>query len=326
MTATNRKQTLHLSFGDNNALADIVGPHDKYLLHIEERLGVTISMRGNDFAISGAETDVQSAKVVLEELYETHDVSSPTNMAKVEMALKLATSADYDPTQDVAGETVATQKKIVVPHTPTQAKYIQAIRAKNLVFGIGPAGTGKTYLAVAVGVTRLLSGEVNRIILSRPAVEAGEKLGFLPGDMREKIDPYLRPLYDAMHDMLPGDQVIKRLSNGEIEVAPLAFMRGRTLSDAFVVLDEAQNTTPVQMKMFLTRLGNNSQMVITGDMSQVDLPPGQESGLRVALDTLSDIDEIGAVMFSEKDVVRHPLVAKIVAAYNEKEGADRPQK
>lgn len=320
MAKVKRKQTLHMSFADNDKLADVIGPHDKHLLHIEERLGVTIALRGSDLTISGDEPEVNSAKVVLEELYETHDKDTPTDMAKVDLALKLATSTDYMPESASKEHSVTTQKKIVVPRTPQQAKYVQAIRAKNLVFGIGPAGTGKTYLAVAVGVTRLLSGEVNRIILSRPAVEAGEKLGFLPGDMREKIDPYLRPLYDAMHDMLPGDQVIKRLSNGDIEVAPLAFMRGRTLSDAFVVLDEAQNTTPVQMKMFLTRLGNNSQMVITGDLSQIDLPHGQESGLRVALDTLSDIDDIGTVMFSDKDVVRHPLVAKIVAAYNEKEG------
>jgi phosphate starvation-inducible PhoH-like protein len=193
----------------------------------------------------------------------------------------------------------------------------------ELVFGLGPAGTGKTYLAVAVAVSMLLSGQVDRIILSRPAVEAGERLGFLPGDMRDKVDPYLRPLYDALYDMLPGEQVVKRLESGEIEVAPLAFMRGRTLANAFVILDEAQNTTPVQMKMFLTRMGEGTRMVITGDLTQVDLPPGARSGLRDALDTVEGVAGIAVCRFDKRDVVRHPLVARIVDAYDQRAAAER---
>ncbi len=211
---------------------------------------------------------------------------------------------------------ISTKRRMIFPRSPNQGEYLSAMQNKDMIFGIGPAGTGKTYLAVAVGVSLLISGKINKIILTRPAVEAGEKLGFLPGDLREKVDPYLRPLYDAMHDMLPSDQVERRLTNGEIEVAPLAFMRGRTLANAFVILDEAQNTTPVQMKMFLTRLGHNARMVITGDLSQIDLPAGIESGLHQALRILKDIPDIATIIFDETDVVRHPIVAKIVTAYD----------
>ena len=211
---------------------------------------------------------------------------------------------------------VSTLNRVVTARTPKQADYLRAIDESELVFSEGPAGTGKTYLAVAKAVERLVRGDVERIILSRPAVEAGEQLGFLPGDMREKVDPYLRPLYDALHDMMPGQQVQKRLESGEIEVAPLAFMRGRTLANAFVILDEAQNTTAVQMKMFLTRLGENSRMVITGDLSQVDLPRGTRSGLRDAREALSDVQGIRFLRFDEEDVVRHHLVGRIVKAYN----------
>jgi phosphate starvation-inducible PhoH-like protein len=200
-----------------------------------------------------------------------------------------------------------------------QAQYIKALRAHDLVFGLGPAGTGKTYLAVAMAVDMLMSGAVERIVLSRPAVEAGERLGFLPGDLREKVDPYLRPLYDALYDMLPGEQVVRRMESGEIEIAPLAFMRGRTLANAYVILDEAQNTTPVQMKMFLTRLGENARMAVTGDLSQVDLPRGTRSGLRDALDTVAGLEGIAMVEFTEADVVRHGLVARIVAAYDRRD-------
>src|SRR6185437_9450686 len=205
------------------------------------------------------------------------------------------------------------------PRTANQAAYLRALRANELVFGLGPAGTGKTYLAVAMAVDMLMGGTVERIILSRPAVEAGERLGFLPGDLREKVDPYLRPLYDALYDMLPGEQVMKRLGSGEIEIAPLAFMRGRTLANAFVILDEAQNTTPVQMKMFLTRLGENARMAVTGDLSQIDLPPGTQSGLRDALDTLQDVEGMAIVEFGAEDVVRHRLVSRIVHAYDERD-------
>ena len=212
--------------------------------------------------------------------------------------------------------TLRTKKRVISPRTPAQARYIEALGRYELVFGLGPAGTGKTYLAVATAVTMLVSGRVDRIILSRPAVEAGERLGFLPGDVREKVDPYLRPLYDALYDMLPGDQVIKRIANGEIEIAPLAFMRGRTLANSFIILDEAQNTTPMQMKMLLTRLGENSRMAVTGDLSQVDLPAGTVSGLRDAVDILDGIDDVGFVHFTDADVVRHALVTRIVRAYD----------
>ena len=211
-----------------------------------------------------------------------------------------------------------TKKRHIYPRSATQAQYIQTMISNELVFGLGPAGTGKTYLAVALAVSMMLEGKIDKIILSRPAVEAGENLGFLPGDLKEKVDPYLRPLYDALYEMLPAEQVDKKLAIGEIEIAPLAFMRGRTLTNAFVILDEAQNTTPMQMKMFLTRLGENSRMVVNGDLSQVDLPRGTISGLRDALDTLKDTPSIASVRFSSSDVVRHGLVAKIVKAYEDR--------
>jgi phosphate starvation-inducible PhoH-like protein len=217
------------------------------------------------------------------------------------------------------GTAVRTQRRLVSPRTPVQAAYLRALRDSDMVFALGPAGTGKTYLAVAVAVAMLAKGTVDRIVLSRPAVEAGERLGFLPGDLREKIDPYLRPLYDALYDMLPAEQVMKRLSTGEIEVAPLAFMRGRTLSNSFVIVDEAQNTTPVQMKMLLTRLGGNSRMVVTGDLSQIDLPGGVRSGLRDAIDVLARVGGISFIWFTDADVVRHPLVSRIVRAYDERD-------
>jgi phosphate starvation-inducible PhoH-like protein len=215
---------------------------------------------------------------------------------------------------------VQTQKRTISPRSPRQADYIKAMRDRELVFGLGPAGTGKTYLAAALGVSLMLEGKVDRIILSRPAVEAGERLGFLPGDLREKVDPYLRPLYDALFDTMIGDQVMKKLEAGEIEVAPLAFMRGRTLSNAFVILDEAQNATSTQMKMFLTRLGENSRMVVTGDPSQVDLPRGAQSGLVEAERILGGVEGVRVIRFTDADVVRHPLVTRIVRAYNRAEG------
>ena len=216
-----------------------------------------------------------------------------------------------------------TRKRRIAARSPGQAAYIKALRESDLVFGLGPAGTGKTYLAVAAAVDLLMTGRVERIILSRPAVEAGERLGFLPGDLRDKVDPYLRPIFDALNDMLPADQLARRLGTGEIEVAPIAFMRGRTLARAFVILDEAQNTTPVQIKMFLTRLGEGSRMVVTGDPSQVDLPPGTRSGLAEALETLQSVDGISIVRFSDRDVVRHEFVARIVRAYEARERAAR---
>ncbi|NCY25493.1 MAG: PhoH family protein, partial [Alphaproteobacteria bacterium] len=221
---------------------------------------------------------------------------------------------------------IRTRKGAIAPRSPAQAAYMEILSKHEISFGLGPAGTGKTYLAVAQGVALLLTGQVERIVLSRPAVEAGERLGFLPGDMKEKVDPYLRPLYDALNDMLPGDQLARRMTAGEIEIAPLAFMRGRTLAHCFAILDEAQNTTPAQMKMFLTRLGEGSRMVITGDPSQIDLPPGQPSGLVEAARILEHVPGIGFMRFADTDVVRHPLVGRIVAAYSRAEAETAPRK
>ena len=299
----------------DNALAQILfGPHNSHLERIERHLGVTLNGRGNAVAISGGKELIAEAEKVLGDLYALAAQQGHLESADVDGVMRMvdAKAAPDD------GIQLQTRKRRIAPRTPVQADYLTAMTDHELVFGLGPAGTGKTYLAVAKAVTMMLAGEVDRIVLSRPAVEAGERLGFLPGDLKEKVDPYLRPLYDALHDMLPGDQVTKKLAAGDIEVAPLAFMRGRTLANSFVILDEAQNTTPVQMKMFLTRMGENSRMVITGDLSQVDLPPGTRSGLQDALDTLAGIDDISFIQFTHRDVVRHSLVAKIIKAYDRK--------
>jgi phosphate starvation-inducible protein PhoH and related proteins len=248
--------------------------------------------------------------------------------AEVDASLRMATGVGDGAARALAMQAIArpdfnvkTKRRSISPRSPTQAAYIQALQENELVFGLGPAGTGKTYLAVAQAVVMLTSGQVDRIVLSRPAVEAGERLGFLPGDLREKIDPYLRPLYDALYDMLPAEQVARRLGNGEIEIAPLAFMRGRTLANAFVILDEAQNTTPMQMKMFLTRLGENGRMAVTGDTSQIDLPSGTRSGLKDAIEILQGVPGVSFVQFGDADVVRHPLVGHIVRAYDKHDAA-----
>lgn len=319
--AEDRSQTVFVEFDDNNGLSSLVGPQDHNILRIEQRLGVSIAVRGNKIAITGSEPEINYAKSALKYLYSQFLKGRSLDSEEVDAAIRLVTaSVPFDregPTGENGEISIPTKRRNVFPRSARQAEYIKTMQTYDLVFGLGPAGTGKTYLAVAYGVSLLLSGQIDRIILSRPAVEAGEKLGFLPGDMREKIDPYLRPLYDALHDMLPVEQVEKRMSNGEIEVAPLAFMRGRTLSNAFVILDEAQNTTPIQMKMFLTRLGMNSRMVITGDLTQVDLPSGVLSGLKDALRALEGVKEIGYLTFGEEDVVRHSLVSKIVHAYDQ---------
>lgn len=296
---------------ENNALVNqLYGPHNAHLEQIEQKLGVALASRGNEVTISGPLSRIEEASAVLDTLYGMLERGRDVQSQEIDAALRMS---HHEP---VEGLTLVTRKRQIVPRTPTQADYIRTMNSSELVFGLGPAGTGKTYLAVAKAVSMMVRGEVDRIILSRPAVEAGERLGFLPGDLRDKVDPYLRPLYDALHDMLPGDQVVKRLASGDIEVAPLAFMRGRTLANSFVILDEAQNTTPMQMKMFLTRLGENSRMVVTGDLSQVDLPVGAKSGLRDAMETLNGIGGIGVVRFTDRDVVRHGLVSRIVRAYD----------
>jgi phosphate starvation-inducible protein PhoH and related proteins len=277
--------------------------------------------RGNRVVISGPSARTDVARTALAALYERLKRGIEVDSGAVDAALRLATDRTGHRGAELWGESdeIRTRKRHISARSANQAAYIRALRERELVFGLGPAGTGKTYLAVATAVDMMMSGAVERIVLSRPAVEAGERLGFLPGDLREKVDPYLRPLYDALHDMLPGEQVMKRLNSGEIEVAPLAFMRGRTLANAFVILDEAQNTTPVQMKMFLTRLGENARMAVTGDLSQIDLPPGAQCGLRDAVDTLTGVEGVAMIEFTEADVVRHPLVSRIVRAYDQRD-------
>jgi len=304
-------------FADNNLALELFGPHHAHLARLEHGLGVQLHARGNEVTVTGTPDAVEDACKALDHLYARLQGGLSVDLAEVDAALRMTAQPGDMPAAD--SMTVHTRGRVISPRSPNQAAYLKAIDESELVFGLGPAGTGKTYLAVAKAVERLVSGDVDRIILSRPAVEAGEQLGFLPGDMREKVDPYLRPLYDALYDMLPGPQVVKRLESGEIEVAPLAFMRGRTLANAFVILDEAQNTTAVQMKMFLTRLGENSRMVITGDLSQVDLPRGVRSGLRDAVEVLGDVKELRFVTFDQRDVVRHPLVGRIVEAYGKME-------
>ena len=320
--------TTLLQFEDNSLLPMLYGQHDQNLARLEQLLGVSLVPRGNELAISGPDQSVEACDDALSALYKRLEKGMQVADAEVDAAVRLARGAQRN---EVPGTSVTalhadehairTHKRRIHPRSPTQAAYLQALDGHELTFGIGPAGTGKTYLAVAAGVSQLTSGKVDRLILSRPAVEAGERLGFLPGDLRDKIDPYLRPLYDALHDMLPAEQVVQRLSNGEIELAPLAFMRGRTLSNAFVILDEAQNSTPVQMKMFLTRLGENSRMAVTGDLSQVDLPASQRSGLRDSVDLLAGMDGVACVQFSNADVVRHSLVTRIVQAYEARDQA-----
>jgi len=311
-----------LQFNDNALLPLLFGDHDRNLVRLEQGLNVRMSSRGNRVAITGEPDRVQAAEQVLSGLYKRLEAGKGVSRADVDTAIRMAElgrGEDGDPRLPLSDlPAILTRRGAVGPRSPGQTAYMEMLARHEMVFAIGPAGTGKTYLAVAQAVAMLQAGRVDRIVLSRPAVEAGERLGFLPGDLKEKVDPYLRPLYDALHDMMPGEQVIRRMGTGEIEVAPLAFMRGRTLAHAFVILDEAQNTTPVQMKMFLTRMGEGTRMVITGDLSQIDLPPGQRSGLRDALDTLEGLPGIGVTRFTARDVVRHPLVAAIVDAYDQR--------
>lgn len=316
-------------YDDNQVLLVALGAHNDNLKRLEKKLGVEIKTRGNQITVSGDEKDVEHAFAAMDKIYAAAKKKGDIDNSDIDNALHMSeghkmntkdkrtaeTAKAEDGEEDL---TLRTRKRHIQPRSQTQAEYIRAMRDYEMVFGLGPAGTGKTFLAVAKAVSLMIEGQIDKIILSRPAVEAGENLGFLPGDLKEKIDPYLRPLYDALYEMLPNDVVDKKLESGEIEVAPLAFMRGRTLSNAMVILDEAQNTTPMQMKMFLTRLGENSRMVINGDLSQTDLPRGVQSGLADALDVLRNVKDIGVVTFSEKDVVRHGLVSAIVKAYDKR--------
>jgi phosphate starvation-inducible PhoH-like protein len=311
------------------APGSLFGQFDANLVQVENRLGVYIHARGHQIVIEGPEDDVARARETLKTMYDRlargEDLDSGAIEALIAMSSEPTLEGIISGDMDAPPIMIRTRKKTIVPRSATQIEYMRALAKEDIIFALGPAGTGKTYIAVAQAVSQLIAGSVQRLILSRPAVEAGEKLGFLPGDMKEKVDPYLRPLYDALNDCMPPEQVERRLANGEIEIAPIAFMRGRTLADSFIILDEAQNTTKEQMKMFLTRFGQNSRMVVCGDPRQVDIPGGPRmSGLNDAVEKLEGIDGFGTIRFTTADVVRHPIVGRIVEAYEgngEDEGA-----
>lgn len=312
-----------LTFENNRFASELFGQFDQNLKLLEERLNIDARARGNSVVITGDVLSTNQARRTLDYLYDKLQKGGSVERSDVEGAIRMAVAADDQltlPTLEKKAKLtmaqISTRKKTIIARTPTQDAYMRALERSEMVFGVGPAGTGKTYLAVAHAAQLLERGAVDKIILSRPAVEAGERLGFLPGDMKDKVDPYLRPLYDALYDMIPGDKVERAITAGVIEIAPLAFMRGRTLANAAVILDEAQNTTSMQMKMFLTRLGENSRMIITGDPSQIDLPRGVRSGLVEALQLLNGVEGISIIRFKDTDVVRHPLVARIVRAYD----------
>jgi len=314
-----------VEFPDNRLLIELCGQFDRNLAALEQGFGVVIMRRGNQLALHGPCDQRAQATSGLETLYHRLEQGRALEQGDIEAVIRLGALPD-DEAEPTTGRQldmfpggrmeIRTKKRVIEPRSNAQRAYVADLFNREMVFGIGPAGTGKTFLAVAAAVSMFFDEKVDKIILSRPAVEAGERLGFLPGDMKEKIDPYLRPLYDALDDMIPMKQLVKLMEEGKIEVAPLAFMRGRTLANAFVVLDEAQNCTEMQMKMFLTRMGEGSRMAITGDPSQIDLPRGTGSGLIEALRVLERVDEIGFVRFTSADVVRHPLVARIVEAYD----------
>jgi phosphate starvation-inducible protein PhoH and related proteins len=314
------EQPIVVFFDDTRLVRDLLGDYDANLAVLEDRLGVEAVVNGNAVSLRGPEMACATAKAVLEQLYGRLAQGEMIGVGEVVGAIRHAGVIDPDGEIDTlakvpTAQQIRTRKRLITARTPRQSAYLAALEAYDLVFATGPAGTGKTYLAVAFAAACLESGICDRLILSRPAVEAGERLGFLPGDMREKVDPYLRPLYDALYDVLAPEWVERGLATDVIEIAPLAFMRGRTLSNAIIILDEAQNCTPVQMKMFLTRLGDSSKMIVTGDPSQVDLPPGKDSGLVEAIGILEGIDEIAHIAFTARDVVRRELVGKIVDAY-----------
>ena len=322
---TNGSGELILTFDDNALLQNLCGERNGNLKLIEKSLQVKLSLRGDQITLFGEDSDVKLAKRVLEELYGLLGEGYPLYPSDVNHAIQILSGKFNARLKDIFLDAVyvTSKKRIITPKSLAQKEYIEAIRSYDIVFGIGPAGTGKTYLAMATGISALNGGEISRIILVRPAVEAGEKLGFLPGDLAEKVNPYLRPLYDALHDMIDFEQTSAMLQRGVIEVAPLAFMRGRTLNDCFVILDEAQNTTSEQMKMFLTRLGISSKAVITGDVTQIDLPNGTTSGLIQTMEILAGIQGLKFVYFTDKDVIRHRLVQDIIKAYDRAEKKKR---
>ena len=316
-----------LQFDDNALVPFLFGEHENHLTRIEEELEVDIASRGNELVIAGSKQQLRAAQSVFDILWERLQKGMEVGIDEVNSAINVVRNPMDAATRETAIAalkqphlTVKAKSKQITARTPKQAEYLEAIKNHHLVFGLGPAGTGKTFLAVAQAVMMMVSGEIDRLILCRPAVEAGERLGFLPGTMQEKIDPYLRPIYDALHDMLPSEQIARRLADGSIEIAPLAFMRGRTLSNAVVILDEAQNTTVAQMKMVLTRIGEGSRMIITGDLTQADLPSNMKSGLQDAIDVLRGVKDIAFVTFDEADVVRSRLVKSIVSAYEKRDG------
>jgi len=321
-----------LEFPDNRLLIDLCGELDRNIAQVESRMGVTIHRRGNHLTLQGPEPDRAAAETVLRALYERLEQGRPLSPGDIEAAIRLGPSPAPAPGPEArsgqlemfSGDAIEirTRRKLVEPRTTAQKAYVRNLFRHELTFGIGPAGTGKTYLAVAAAAAMYIEGRVDRIILSRPAVEAGERLGFLPGDMKEKVDPYMQPLYDALNDFFPPKQVQKLIEERQIEIAPLAFMRGRTLANAYVVLDEAQNATAMQMKMFLTRLGEGSRMAVTGDPTQIDLPKGVASGLIEAERILRDVSGVAFSRFGAEDVVRHPLVARIIRAYEVARPAD----
>lgn len=307
--------------------AEIFGHHDENLDHIEKILDVKLVVRGDELVITGAEKSVREAEQVIRQLKDYSASGNHITLLDINYALKVVRSGSGDTLADLARDVVVitNRGKQIKPKTQGQKQYLDAIRKKDVVFGIGPAGTGKTYLAVALAIAALRNKKISRLVLTRPAVEAGEKLGFLPGDLQEKVDPYLRPIYDSLYDILGSETTQKYLERNIIEIAPLAYMRGRTLENSFIILDEAQNTTPEQMKMFLTRLGLGSKAVVTGDITQVDLPRGQKSGLIDAINKLSGVDDLAFHYMTGSDIVRHPLVAEIIKAYDlaEQAKADR---
>ena len=327
MNTTTHSSNIVLEPADNRRLANLCGQFDEHLRQIEVRLGVEINNRGNSFKVIGEGVSIQATEELLRELYKEAD-SVELDPSLINLALQQSGVEAYAQTSaEVINDVeVRTQHGNIRGRGPNQKAYLSRIQCHDINFGVGPAGTGKTYLAVASAVAALQQEHVDRIILTRPAVESGERLGFLPGDLSQKIDPYLRPLYDALYEMLGFDYVAKLIEKNVIEVAPLAYMRGRSLNDSFIILDEAQNTTIEQMKMFLTRIGFGSKVIVTGDVTQVDLPRGQLSGLRQVIDVLSDVNEISFTFFKAKDVVRHPLVQRIVTAYEARENLQEDSK